>query len=293
MRIISSIPELQNLSDQLRGSGKIISLIPTMGFLHDGHASLIREARKLSDIVITSIFVNPTQFAPHEDFSQYPRDFERDREIAAGAGCDIIFSPLVEEMYPAGFSARILIGGVTEKFEGKFRPTHFEGVATVVAKLFNAAKPHKAFFGQKDYQQTLVIKKLVRDLNFDLEIVVVPTRREDDGLAMSSRNVYLSAEERKFSRMISQALREAREKISSGEKDRLKINSAMEEILRRIPNVQIDYASAALADDFGEPDVFSGGDEVVLLIAARVGKTRLIDNELVVVNGDAAMEIFT
>jgi pantoate--beta-alanine ligase len=281
MQIITSIRELQQIVDNERISKKRIALVPTMGFLHDGHASLIREARAHNDIVITSIFVNPTQFAPNEDFAKYPRSLEHDTKIAEEAGCDILFTPTVEEMYPAGFKTSVKVGVVSEKFDGVFRPTHFEGVATVVLKLFLAAKPHRAYFGQKDFQQTLVIKKLVRDLNLDVEIVIVPTKREASGLAMSSRNVYLSEENKQHALKIHQALIVGETFLRSGQRNREKVNQAMEGVLKSIPDVQIDYAAAARAEDFDEPEVFKSGDEVVLLIAARVGTTRLIDNLLV------------
>ncbi|MES2766516.1 MAG: pantoate--beta-alanine ligase [Bacteroidota bacterium] len=281
MQIITSIRELQQIVDDKRISKKRIALVPTMGFLHDGHASLIREARAENDIVITSIFVNPTQFAPNEDFAKYPRSIEHDTKVAEEAGCDILFTPIVEEIYPDGFNTSVKVGGVTEKFDGVFRPTHFEGVATVVLKLFNAAKPHRAYFGQKDFQQTLVIKKLVRVLNWDIEIVIVPTKREASGLAMSSRNVYLSEENKTHALKLFKALKNAEEMLLKGETRRLKINSAMESVLKEIPDVKIDYAAAASSDDFDEPEIFKSGDEIILLIAARVGTTRLIDNLLV------------
>ncbi|HYF02334.1 MAG TPA: pantoate--beta-alanine ligase [Patescibacteria group bacterium] len=281
MKIITSIGELQQTVDNERISKRRIALVPTMGFLHDGHASLIRKARQETDVVITSIFVNPTQFAPNEDFSRYPRDLERDMMIAEEAGCDIIFAPTAEEMYPEGFKTSVKVGIVSEKFDGVFRPIHFEGVATVVLKLFLAAKPHRAYFGQKDYQQTLVIRKLVRDLNLDVQIDIVPTRREADGLAMSSRNVYLSEENRAHALKLFKALKTGEEVFLKGEKERVKINAAMRAVLQEIPDAVIDYAAAAKAADFDEPDFFKSGDDIVLLIAVRIGNTRLIDNMII------------
>ncbi len=281
MEIINSICELQQIVDSKRISSQRIALVPTMGFLHNGHASLIRAARAENDVVITSIFVNPTQFAPNEDFAQYPRSIEHDTKIAEESGCDILFTPTVEEMYPDGFKTSVKVGGVSEKFDGVFRPTHFEGVATVVLKLFLAAKPHCAYFGQKDFQQTLVIKKLVRDLNLDVEIKIVPTKREAGGLAMSSRNVYLSDENKMHALKIHMALIIGETLLRSGQRNRLKVNEAMENFLKGIPDVKIDYAAAARAEDFDEPEFFKSGQEIILLIAARVGTTRLIDNLLV------------
>jgi pantoate--beta-alanine ligase len=189
MRIISKDKEMQKVADELRKEGKIIGVVPTMGYLHEGHLSLIRLAKEKSDVVITTIFVNPLQFAPNEDYDRYPRDFERDVKLAQSAGCDIIFHPSVEEMYPQNFLTYVEVDKLTKVLEGEFRPTHFRGVTTVVAKLFNITKPHIAVFGQKDAQQALIIKQIVRDLNFDIEIIVAPIVREPDGLAMSSRNV--------------------------------------------------------------------------------------------------------
>jgi pantoate--beta-alanine ligase len=252
-----------------------------MGYFHEGHLSLIRRARQLADVVVTTLFVNPLQFGPGEDYERYPRDFERDRRLAEEAGTDVLFAPSVDEMYPAGYATTVTVHGVSEKFEGAFRPGHFQGVATVVAKLFLATKPHVALFGQKDWQQTLVVRQLVRDLNFDLDIVIVPTVREPDGLAMSSRNVYLSAEERQKATVLYRALQRGVQSVQRGERRRVAIVHAMQEELSRVPELRLDYAAAADAMTLEEPEEFTPGQTVVLLVAARLGSTRLIDNELV------------
>lgn len=281
MELIESIIAMQKESEELRRRGAIIALVPTMGYFHEGHLSLMRYAKKNADKVITSLYVNPTQFAPNEDFSKYPRDFERDYKLAKDNGTDYLFFPNNEEIYPVGFNTYINIKGITEKFEGKTRPTHFNGVATVVAKLFNITKPHLSVFGQKDYQQTLVIKQLVRDLNFDIKIIVLPTYREHDGLAMSSRNVYLSADLRAKANIIFKTLSKAKDLILSGEKNSEKIEEFMKAHLNSVPEIKIDYASAVCAENLVQKLNFESGDEIALLIAAYLGSTRLIDNMLV------------
>ncbi len=281
MKIIKNIKEMQATSEKIRTEGKKIVLVPTMGYLHNGHLSLIRQGKEHGDVAIMSLFVNPTQFAPNEDFEKYPRNFEKDCFSAEKSGCDILFAPEASEMYPSDYASFINIGGITKKFEGAFRPNHFKGVATVVAKLFNATKPHFAIFGQKDYQQSLVVKRLAEDLNFDLTIIVAPTVREADGLAMSSRNVYLSPEERSKATILFTAMEEAIEAIQAGERRRKVINAIMHNHLRKLPEIKIDYASAADASNFDEPEEFVQGQLIVLLLAVYLGKTRLIDNALV------------
>lgn len=281
MKVIETIKEMQELSKKHKSEGKVISVVPTMGYLHKGHLRLIEKAREISDIVITTVFVNPTQFAPDEDFEAYPRNFERDSKLAESGGTDYIFHPSVNEMYPMGFSTAVVMSGITKKFEGKSRPNHFAGVTTVVAKLFHATVADKAIFGQKDFQQCLVIKKMVKDLNFPTEIIISPTVREQDGLAMSSRNKYLSEEDRKNAGILFRALEKAREEIEKGEYQRKIINAHMIKTLRTVPSIKIDYSLSADAETFEEPEVFPAGREIVLLIAAYLGKTRLIDNMLV------------
>lgn len=276
--IIRSIVEMQHIADNLRKHGKRIGVVPTMGYLHNGHASLIHAAAAVADAVIVTLFVNPMQFAANEDLSRYPRDFEKDCLIAEQAGAHYLFAPSVEEMYPDGFATTISIKGITEKFEGVHRPTHFDGVATVVAKLFTASKPHVAVFGQKDYQQTLVIKRLVADLNLDIEIIIQPTIREPEGLAMSSRNVYLSDEQQNQSLVISKAITEALKAVQSGVRNREQLNSILKTTLKTLENIEIHYAAAANAETLDEPDMFSEEDSIVFLVAVKIGSTRLIDN---------------
>jgi pantoate--beta-alanine ligase len=281
MLVIEKVAEMQEISTDLRKNGKVIAVVPTMGYFHEGHVSLMKKAKEFGDVVITTHFVNPTQFAPNEDFEKYPRDFNRDSKIAEQSGTDYLFYPEVKEMYPDGYSSLIAMGGVTKKFEGITRPNHFNGVATVVAKLFNATLPDFAVFGQKDYQQTLVIKQLVRDLNFPVKIIISPTLRQSDGLAMSSRNVYLSTKERTEASVLFNSLEKAREAILGGERKRKVINAIMHNSLRSVAAIKIDYASSARADDLDEPEEFVPGELIVLLMAVHLGKTRLIDNALV------------
>lgn len=278
LNVIHSISDMQSISNALRKEGKSIACVPTMGYLHEGHASLIREAAKQYDIVVTTIFVNPLQFGPKEDFERYPRDPERDIAIISASGGTFVFIPSVDEMYPHDFQTTISIGNISKSFEGLYRPGHFEGVATVVAKLFAATKPDAAFFGQKDYQQTLVIKHMVRDLNMGITIHVIPTLRESSGLAMSSRNVYLSAEEKKSALVLQSALHKGLSVIREGNRSRNSIEQSMKAILATCPEFEIQYCNAALGDTLEMPDEFSENDEIVLLIAGFLGKTRLIDN---------------
>jgi pantoate--beta-alanine ligase len=281
MRIIESAREMQRFALEERARRRRIGVVPTMGYLHEGHASLIGEARAQSDIVITTIFVNPLQFAPNEDFSRYPRDLERDKRVAEAAGCDVLFTPTPEEIYPEGFDAAVSIGGVSAPFEGVSRPTHFTGVATVLLKLFALTQPDKTFFGQKDYQQCIVVKKLVRDLSLPHEIVVCPTKREADGLAMSSRNVYLTPEARAQAPVLYQALQTAAETIRRGERARKVIEERLVAALSVAPDLRIDYAAAADSETLAQPEVFAPRQSIALLVAARLGATRLIDNLLV------------
>ncbi len=282
MKVVKSIKEMQNISDLLRADNKKIAVVPTMGYLHNGHISLIEKANELADIVITTLFVNPTQFAPNEDFNKYPRDFDRDCELASNANSDYIFAPNTLEMYPIGHSTIVLVSKVTEKFEGTFRPSHFQGVSTIVTKLFNITKPHFAIFGQKDYQQTLVVRRIIEDLNMDIDLVIAATLRENDGLAMSSRNVYLQESERKKAGIIFRAIEEVKRLIAKGETNRKILNSNLHKILREVVEIKIDYASIALADSLEEPEYFLSGDKAVILIACYLGKTRLIDNSIII-----------
>jgi pantoate--beta-alanine ligase len=281
MRIISKVKEMQKVADELRKEGKIIGVVPTMGYLHEGHLSLIRLAKEKSDVVITTIFVNPLQFAPNEDYDRYPRDFERDVKLAQSAGCDIIFHPSVEEMYPQNFLTYVEVDKLTKVLEGEFRPTHFRGVTTVVAKLFNITKPHIAVFGQKDAQQALIIKQMVRDLNFDIEIIVAPIIREPDGLAMSSRNVYLSDSERKDATVLYESLKLAEKLIENGERNSENIILKMEELIKSKPTAKIDYIAIVEPETLEKVETLSEGKEYLIALAVRIGSTRLIDNTIV------------
>lgn len=281
MRIITKVKEMQKVADELRKEGKIIGVVPTMGYLHEGHLSLIRIAKEKSDVVITTIFVNPLQFAPHEDYDKYPRDFERDVKLAQSAGCDIIFHPSVEEMYPENFLTYVEVEKITKVLEGEFRPTHFRGVTTVVAKLFNITKPHIAIFGQKDAQQALIIKQMVRDLNFDIEIIVAPIVREPDGLAMSSRNVYLSESERKDATVLYQSLKLAERLVNEGERNPQNIISQMEELIKSKPTAKIDYIAIVDPSTLERVEKLEENKEYLVAIAVRIGSTRLIDNTIV------------
>ncbi|MFM8280382.1 MAG: pantoate--beta-alanine ligase [Bacteroidota bacterium] len=280
LNIITTIADMQSVSSALRKEGKSIACVPTMGYLHEGHASLIREASKNHDIVITTIFVNPMQFGPQEDFERYPRDLERDIAIIEASGGTYVFMPSVEEMYPSNFQTTISVGNISKPFEGIYRPGHFEGVATVVAKLFGATIPDAAYFGQKDYQQTLVIKQMVKDINMSIDIHIVPTLREKTGLAMSSRNVYLSQEEKNSALVLQSALNIGLSLIAEGIRDRALIEQTMIKELSTIQEFRIQYCHAAKAETLELPAEFAKTDEIVLLIAGFLGKTRLIDNML-------------
>jgi pantoate--beta-alanine ligase len=282
VRVVAAIREMQEISDRLRREGRKIAVVPTLGYLHRGHTSLIERARSLADIVVTTVFVNPAQFAPNEDFAQYPRDFARDRKLAGEAGTDIIFAPGEGEMYPPGFSSYVEVERVSKILEGKFRPTHFRGVTTVVTKLFDIVKPHIAVFGQKDAQQAFIIRKLVNDLNIDVSIVVAPIVREPDGLALSSRNTYLSESERRNAPALFEALRRASERIGAGERECRTLRSEMKEIIEKGSPRQIDYIAFVNPATFEEIESIEP-PEVLIALAARFGSTRLIDNMQVTV----------
>ncbi len=256
-----------------------LGLVATMGFLHEGHLSLVRQAKAECGAVAVSIFVNPTQFAAHEDIGRYPRDLARDLSLLAREGVDLVFTPEPAEMYPAGFDARIEIGGVTERLEGAIRPGHFAGVATVVAKLLNIVQPSRAYFGQKDAQQCVVVRKLVRDLDLPCRIVVGATVREADGLAMSSRNVYLSPEQRGRAIVLYRALQAAQALFAAGERSAEALRQAMRQVLAQESEVTVDYVSAADPDTLAELDTVTNG--ALLSGAVRLGSTRLLDNILV------------
>jgi len=241
VHIITGIKEMQQWSQARKSEGKLVGFVPTMGFLHDGHISLVHESVRKADVTVTSIFVNPTQFSPTEDLSTYPRDFERDKHLLSAAGCDVIFFPDAKEIYPDGFETYINLETSTRHLEGESRPTHFRGVATVVSILFHAVLPDYAFFGQKDAQQCAVLKRMVNDLRFDLEQLICPIVREQDGLAMSSRNVYLSPQERLDALVLSRALNLAAGMIEHGERDCHKIKTKAMSLLADIPSASPDY----------------------------------------------------
>jgi len=283
MNFIEKIEEIREISRNSKKNNLKVGFVPTMGALHQGHLSLIEKAKEISDIVIVSIFVNPKQFAAHEDLDKYPRDLEKDAKLAYESGADFIFSPNILDIYPVGYSTSINVNVISESFEGEFRPHFFGGVATVCAKLFTIVEPDLVIFGQKDYQQCLVISKLIKDLHFPIEFIMEPTVRESDGLAKSSRNQYLSKDERQKSGILFIALEEAKKAISLGESDRKIINAIMHKKLREVKEIRIEYASSALADDLSQPEFFLKGDKVVLLIACYLNKVRLIDNMIITI----------
>jgi pantoate--beta-alanine ligase len=253
-----------------------VGLVPTMGYLHEGHLSLVRRAREECNHVVVSIFVNPTQFGPKEDLSKYPRDLDRDLSLLEPLGVNLIWMPTPEIMYPPGYQTWVEVETVTRPLEGAMRPGHFRGVTTVVAKLFNGVQPHKAYFGQKDAQQAAVIRQMTRDLSYPIEIVVCPIVREPDGLAMSSRNVYLDPEQRKAATVLSRSLRAAKEAYENGERDAEKLRRKMKEVLAEEPLAQVQYVSCADYDTLEELNAVTG--KALLSMAVFIGKTRLIDN---------------
>jgi len=276
MEIIASPVEMQRWSETARRRGETLAFVPTMGFLHEGHLTLMREGRKRATRLASSLFVNPTQFGPHEDFSRYPRNFDRDCEMMRTVPVDVLFAPEPEVMFPAGSQTWIEATEVTKGLCWDHRPGHFRGVTTVVAKLFNIVKPHLALFGEKDFQQLRAIQRMVIDLNFDLEIVPVPTVREPDGLAMSSRNAYLSPQERQSALALSRALRVAGECVRECERDTAQVARAARAVLERTPGVEIEYVAAVNSETLKPMEKLDRA--IVVAIAARVGKTRLIDN---------------
>lgn len=283
LTVLNTIEEMRHYTAEAKRRGRRVGLVPTMGYLHEGHASLIRLARNHADDVVTSVFVNPTQFAPNEDFSRYPRDPDRDLALAREAGADVVFMPATAEMYPEGFATSVQVRGASLPFEGSFRPTHFEGVATVVTKLFLIVGADVAVFGSKDYQQCVVVRQIVRDLNIPVQIVTAPTVRETDGLAMSSRNIYLTPETRQSATVLYRALQETRRSIETGERHRDRLEHLLHTLIGREAPARIDYAAAADADTLAQPDIFAPGQHIVLLLAVRFGSTRLIDNTVVAV----------
>jgi len=279
MKIAKSIAETRAAARALKSSGKKLGLVPTMGALHDGHLSLVRLAKQQCDAVAVSIFVNPKQFGPNEDFAKYPRSFERDREMLDAEGVGLLFAPTVDEMYPPGSTTFVNVEGVSERLDGASRPGHFRGVTTVVSKLFNIVEPDKAFFGQKDAAQVAIIKRMVCDLDLPVEIVVGPILREPDGLAMSSRNAYLNAKERKQALVSSRALKKVESSIRNGTEGTNQLIEAARQVFADEPEVRVDYVAIVNPETLESVENVRNG--ALIAVAAYVGSTRLIDNLLV------------
>lgn len=276
MKIVTTVEEVREYVRAWRKEGKSVGLVPTMGYLHEGHESLIDRSVKENDKTVVSVFVNPIQFGPKEDLATYPRDLERDAALVTKAGADLIFHPEVEEMYAPDFCTYVDMDGLTKGLCGKTRPTHFRGVCTVVSKLFHIVTPDRAYFGQKDAQQLAVIRRMVRDLSIGVTIVGCPIIREEDGLAKSSRNTYLNAEERKAAVQLSRALKEGKQMIEAGERDAAKVIRAIRGMLEKEPLARIDYVELVDWDSLEPVDTIEG--PILTAIAVYIGKTRLIDN---------------
>jgi len=276
MEVIRSIKEMKNKINKIKIERKSVGFVPTMGYLHDGHKSLIECARKENDVVVVSIFVNPTQFGPNEDFERYPRDEERDKKICMDAGCDIMFIPEKDDMYGENYSTYVDVFNLTEGLCGASRPGHFRGVATVVTKLFNIVKPDRAYFGQKDAQQLVVIKRMVKDLNMDVDVIGCPIVREEDGLAMSSRNTYLNEDERKQALVLYKSLKLAERMINEGEKSVDKIKNEMINLINTAKDANIDYVEFVNSETLKPVERVEG--KILIALAVKIGKTRLIDN---------------
>lgn len=283
MEIINRVPRMMSVAREFRSSGQRTGLVPTMGALHEGHLSLMSQAREMCDKVIASVFVNPAQFGPNEDFERYPRDLARDAELAFTRGVDFIFAPAAEDLYPESFSTYVEVEGLSDKLEGASRPGHFLGVTTVVAKLLNIVHPHFAYFGRKDAQQVIVIKRMVRDLNMDVEIVVGPTVREEDGLALSSRNAYLSTDGRKTAIILRRSLERARTLYNAGERDAAKLASAIRSVIEPEPLARIDYIAITDTEHLDLVDTIPVDRPILISMAVFIETTRLIDN--IVLNG--------
>ena len=278
MLIVSPTAEMQRIAEATRRTGKSIGCVPTMGALHEGHLSLIRRCRVENDLVIMTLFVNPIQFDRKDDLVRYPRNADGDARLAEEAGVDIVFAPRAEDMYPSGYATFVTVEGLADRWEGATRPGHFRGVATVCAKLFTTCRPHRAYFGQKDYQQTLVVRRLVADLTLGLEIIVLPTVREADGLALSSRNALLSPEERRQALVLSQSLFAAQAAVRAGERDAQKVRAGIEAGIGTAPLAVVEYVAVCDPDTLEPVGRIVG--RTVALTAARFGATRLIDNVL-------------
>lgn len=279
MEIIHRILQMKEASRKARSEGKIIGLVPTMGFLHEGHLALVREARKMSDIVVVSVFVNPTQFAPTEDFEKYPRDITRDAELLSNENVDFVLIPKADEMYPENYHTYVKVRELSDRLCGQTRPNHFEGVTTVVMKLFHIVDPHFAFFGQKDAQQLVIVRTMVREMNMDVEVVRVPIVREPDGLAMSSRNIFLTPEQRKAATVLFRSLEEAKSLIEQGERKSKTIIKQMRSMIESEPLARIDYIAVTDFANLNEVKTVKG--KCLIAVAGFFGTTRLIDNIIV------------
>nr|WP_041076012.1 pantoate--beta-alanine ligase [Thermotoga caldifontis] len=278
MIVVETVSRMKQISESERAAGKKIGFVPTMGYLHEGHLSLVRRCRQENDVVVVSIFVNPTQFGPNEDYASYPRDLNRDLSMLQAENVHYVFVPSVEEMYPPNYSTYVVEESLSKYLCGKSRPTHFRGVCTVVTKLFNIVKPHRAYFGQKDAQQFRIIRRMVRDLNMDVEVIECPIVREPDGLAMSSRNVYLVGEERKQALALYQSLKIAEQLYRAGERSAERIKEKMLEHFAKFNLVRVDYVEIVDEETLQPVERLEG--KVLVAVAAWVGKARLIDNTI-------------
>ena len=284
MEIINRTQKMLSVARELRTRGRRVGLVPTMGSLHEGHLSLLSRAREMCDTVVASVFVNPMQFGPDEDYDRYPRDLARDAELAFARGADFVFAPAPEEVYQNGFCTYVTVETLGERLEGATRPGHFRGVTTIVGKLINIVGPHFAFFGRKDAQQVIVLKRMVRDLAMNVEIVVCPIVREEDGLALSSRNRYLSTEERKAATVLRRALEKGRSLYNGGERDSARLAAAMRSIVEAEPLARLDYVAITDTEKLDNLDLIPGIRPTLVSIAVFIGRTRLIDN--IVLNGE-------
>ena len=287
--VVSTIAEVRRTVTSAKARGASVGLVPTMGALHEGHVSLIRAARAETGFAVVSVFVNPTQFGPHEDYSRYPRPFEQDLELCGREDVDVIFAPTPATIYPEGYRTYVEVEGLQEALCGASRPGHFRGVCTIVLKLFNIVRPDVAYFGQKDAQQVLILRKMVQDLNVEVGVRVCATVREPDGLALSSRNQYLDADQRRRAVVLSQALREAKERVLAGERDAAAVQRRLAERIAATPGATLDYAAVVSAATLQPPEQLHG--RVLLAVAVKFGATRLIDNVLLAVAETAAAEV--
>jgi len=276
VKTIENISRMSTFVKIMKKEGKSIGLVPTMGYLHEGHLSLVKAAKKHTDVVVMSVFINPLQFGPKEDFEKYPRDLKHDEEMAREAGVDVIFYPSLKDIYPEGYATYVTVEKLTGNLCGESRPGHFRGVATIVTKLFNIVRPDVAYFGQKDMQQALIIKKMASDLNMDIEVKIIPIVRDDDGLAMSSRNIYLSDAERKDAVVLHQSLKNAEMLIKNGERDARKVIKAVEDMIKAKQSARVEYVK--LVDTRELKDIKTITGEIALAVAVFFSSTRLIDN---------------